>query len=319
MPLFRRKPRGVPVDHTAGDPRAARLVEAVRSGDPDALKGALEGPFDAAERERLVSIATAVEGHPEVFDAWLEREPDAQLALLARRAYGVSYAWQARGSDRAERVAEDAWEVFFERLRVAEDDLLRAAELDPADPVPWTNLLISGRGLQVPKEEEQMRYEELQRRGPWLLEAHLQTLQFLCKKWFGSDEESLTFARNVDREAPDGAAARAVVPMAHIELWLDLHEREGGEDPDAYKQRAEVRDEIRAAAERSVFARGFEDDLVTVPALNAFAMGLGMFGDEEGARAIVRRLGTRRTEFPWAYYVDPDAVYGELLSGGAGG
>ena len=313
MPLFRRKPQGVPIDPTAGDPRAARLIEAVRSDDPHAVRAALDVPLDAAERERLLSIMTAVEGHPEVFDAWVDVEPDSQLALLARGAYGVSFAWQARGADRAERVEEDAWEVFFDRLRVAAEDLWRAAELDPADPVPWTNLLISGRGLQVPKEEERMRYEELQQRAPWLLEAQLQTLHFLCKKWFGSDEESLAFARNVDRDAPTGSSARAVVPMAHIELWLDLHDREGGGDPDAYKQRTDVRDEIRAAAERSVFADGFEDDLRTVPALNAFAMGLGMFGDEEGARALVQRLGTRRTEFPWAYYVDPDTVYGALL------
>lgn len=314
MPLFRRrKPQGVPFDPTAGDPRAARLVEGVEADDLDAVKAVLGEPAPHEVRERLLSLMTDVSGHHELFDRWVEAEPDRQLAWLARGAYGVGYAWEARGGDYADKVGRDAFELFFERLNVAEDDLMRAADMDRDDPVPWSNLLVSGRGLQVPKEELRIRYEEVQKRHPWLVEANMQMLQSLCEKWFGSDEESLEFARATNRDAPEGAAARAVLPMAHIEIWLDKERREG-EFPHEYRQSREVLEEIWDASKRSVLVDGFTDDLTTAYALNVFAMALNLFGDEVGAKAIVQRLGTRRTEFPWVYLADPDGVYGELLA-----
>lgn len=312
MPLFRRKPKGVPFDRTIGDPRAAHLVRALGADDLDGVRTVLGEASSPEEREWLLSLVSDVPDHYELFGRWVDAESDSQLAWLARGAYGVGHAWAARGRDVAERVGEDAFEVFWERLRVAEDDLLRAAEMDAGDPVPWSNLLVSGRGLQVPKEELWMRYDEAQNRRPWLVEANAQLLQSLCKKWFGSDEEALEFARRVDREAPDGAAARAVLPMAHIEIWLAKHDRDG-ENPAAYREDATARDEIRAAAERSVLADGFADESPNVFAMNVFAMGLYLFGSEPAAQELAARLGTRRTEFPWIYFNDGDRVYGELL------
>ena len=312
MPLFRRKPKRVPFDVTAGDERAARLVAATENGDLDAIRAVLTDAQAPEDREQLTSLLPDVEGRHELFDRWAEAEPDSQLARLARGAYGIGYAWEARGGDYADRVGRDAFELFWERLRVAEEDLARAAEMEPSDPVPWSHLLKSGRGLQVPKEELWMRYDEAQSRRPWLVETHMQLLQSLCEKWFGSDEESLEFARRIDREAPEGAAARAVLPMAHIEIWLDKHRRDG-EDPREYRENRDAREEIRAAADRSVFADGFREELASIYPMNVFAMGLWLFGDVPAAEKIAQRLGPRRTEFPWVYFNDGDRVYGELL------
>ena len=311
--LRRAKPRSVPVDITNGDPRLAALVDAVEQQDLDTIRATLDKPASHAERERLTWVLSDAGGSPDVFDAWVERQPDLPMARLARGAHGVGWAWDARGGDYAEHVTEDRFDVFHERLQTAEDDLHRAAELDPADPVPYTHLLTSGRGLEVSLAELQDRFDQAQSREQWLPEAHLQLLQGLCEKWFGSDEASLDFARKTAREAPEGAAALAVVPMAHIEIWHDMHRRDGA-DPAAYVKRDDVREDIAAAARRSVFADGFDDDVVTVPALNVFAVGLLLTGDEEGARALVQRLGTRRTGFPWPYFEDPDREYGELLA-----
>jgi hypothetical protein len=314
MALFRRKPKAVPVDLTAGDPRAAQLVDAVESDDADGIRSVLGEATSVDERERLTMLLTQLSGHPQPFESWVEREPDNPTAWLARAAHGIGYAWDARGAGYADTVGKDGWTMFLERLRRAEGDLLRAAEYDRGDAVPWSMMLISGRGLEAPKEELLDRYEQAQARHPWLLEAHLQLLQSLCQKWLGSDDEALGFARAVARDAPDGAAVLAVVPIAHIEIWLDMDRRDGA-DPDEYMRRPEVREEIQEAARRSVFADGFADDLVTVPALNIFAVGLDLVGDGPGAAALVQRLGDRRAEFPWAYLLgDPGQRYAELLA-----
>ena len=313
MALFRRKPKGVPADITAGDPRAAQLIHAVASDDADGVRAVLTQAAGADERERLTALLAELPGHPQPFETWVEREPDNPTARLARAAHGIGFAWAARGAGYGDTVGKDDWTVFLERLRRAEGDLLRAAEYDRDDAVPWSLMLMSGRGVEAPKEELLGRYEQAQARHPWLLEAHLQLLQALCAKWFGSDEESLGFARAVARDAPEGAAVRALVPMAHIEIWLDMDRRDG-QSPDAYQERPDVREEIQEAARRSVFADGFSDDLVTVPALNVFAVGLYLFGDEPAAAALVQRLGDRRTDFPWAYLSDPDRRYADLLA-----
>ena len=313
MKLFGRKPDGVPVDPSLGDPRAAALIEAVEADDLDGVRAVLADPATPEERERLTTTLVDHPGHMEVFEAWLEQEHDRPAAWLARGAYGVGWAWDARGGGYAELVGEEAWDEFFRRLTRAEDDLVRAAEMDPADAVPWTHLITAARGLEVPAEELWRRHEAAHARRPWLYEAHFQSLQFVCEKWFGSDEESLAFARATARDAPAGASVRALVPQAHIEIWLDMHRREG-EDPEAYIRREEVREEIHEAARGSVLADGFADELANVPALNTFAMGLWLAGDEATARALVGRLGRRRAEAPWNYLEEPGRVYADLLA-----
>ena len=308
MPLFRRE---TPVDRTYGDPRAAAVLEAAEAEDVDRLRQAMSAGTTPEERERLSMVLATVSGRAALFDAWVERDPDSADAWMARGAHGVGWAWEARGRAGSEHVRRDAFEVFFERLRRAEESLMRAVHLAPEDPVPWTHLLISGRGLQVPKEEQWMRYEESKARHPWLSEAQLQMLQYLCAKWFGSDVESLEFAGTVAREAPDSSPALAVVPMAHIEIWLALHSRDRG-NPDGYIHGPEVRQQIHDVAERSVYREDFPIDLTTVRAANVFAFAIYLMGGEGAARQIVKRLGTRRTEFPWGYHVDDGQLYKRL-------
>src|SRR5918994_1707869 len=154
MSLFRRKTQAAaPVDSTLGDERAGRLLDAVHADDLDAVRTVLGEPAPPEVRERLTWLIGDVPGHMALFDRWAEQAPDEPDAWLARGAYGVKWAWEARGGTYAEDVGEDAFETFFDRLRQAEEHLLRASRLAPGDAVPWTHMLLSGRGLQVPVEE----------------------------------------------------------------------------------------------------------------------------------------------------------------------
>ena len=310
MPLFRT--RETPADPTLGDPRAAAIVQSAENGDLDGLIAALGEARTIEEREALTAVLPDIPGSAQLFDTWVEREPDSADAWLARGAHGVGWAWEARGGGYAEYVDDEEFKVFFERLRRAEESLQRAVELSPEDPVPWTHLLTSGRGLQVPKEEQWMRYEESKRRHPFLPVANAMMLQYLCQKWFGSDIESLEFAGGVAREAPDGSPVIGVLPSAHIEVWLDLHRRENG-NPAAYISGPEVRQEIREMAERSVLREDFAVDIVTAPAVNTFAFAFYCMDEDDTAAQLVKRLGTRRTELPWDFFSDGAKRYAKLL------
>ncbi len=47
-------------------------------------------------------------------------------------------------------------------------------------------------------------------------------VQATAAKWSGSNEEMFEFARGSSAEAPEGSSVHAVVPMAHLEKWLNL-------------------------------------------------------------------------------------------------
>jgi hypothetical protein len=100
-------------------------------------------------------------------EQWVAQVPDDGWGHLVLGALLVQWAWEARGGGYAERVGESAWDVFFERLRRAEESLWHAARSLPGEIDPWCHLIWSGIGLQVPLEELTTRYDEGQRRQPF--------------------------------------------------------------------------------------------------------------------------------------------------------
>jgi hypothetical protein len=73
-----------------------------------------------------------------------------------------------------------------------------------------------------------------------------------------------------------------------------------------------VQAEIRAAAERSVLDPSWSDTPVSVGALNTFANAFYRCGDYDGARALVRRIGSRRSEAGWMYTPLAGQVFAKL-------
>jgi hypothetical protein len=315
MPLFRRdrpghreaatevsparRSVGPAVDEAVGDEDGRRLVGHLRAGRWQDAHDVLEsaGPFD---REFLVDVAADLDGRrPEWLDVWVHERPSSPIPLLFRGAHGVRWAWQARGGGHADQVDPRAWDVFFGRLNAAERDLLEAARMGPEDPVPWCNLLISGRGLQISLEELCLRFEQATARERWLPYAHDQMLQGLCAKWFGTSDMMFHFARDTTEEAPEGASVHKVVALAHIEEWLYTGH------PHGYFTDPTTTDEINAAADRSVFSPAFGGEKQSVHARHVFAMAFHLTGDRDRARTLFAQLGDVVAEFPWYYLGDP--------------
>ena len=290
--------RRLAVDPAAGDPDGRRLWRYLADGHWAAAEEVLAaaGPLD---REFRVDVATEKPGRPEWLDAWVHERPGSSLPLLVRGAHGVRWAWAARGGAAAGDVDPRAWDVFFGRLNAAERDLLEAARLAPQDPVPWTSLVISGRGLQISLEEICLRFDQATARERWLPYAHDQMLQALCAKWFGSSDLMFHFASDTTAEAPEGSSVHKVVALAHLEEWLyDGH-------PAGYFQDPPVVAELAAAADRSVFSPRFVPGKQAAYARHAFALVFHLAGDRDRARRLFADIGDVVVEFPWYYLGDP--------------
>jgi hypothetical protein len=282
------------VDPTEGDPTARTLVEALARHDWASCGALLRGIPDADDRAYLLDRASTVPDLWPALGSWVAEAPGDPLPLTVRGAYAIGWAWEARTAARAKYVTKERFQEFFRRLLLAEDDLAAAIALDPDDITARSFLVLSARGRQVPKDEAEARFAAVVSRHPHHRFAHEHRLQYLCHKWFGSDEEMFAFARAASGSAPEGSLLGALVPDAHVERWM---ERPGA----GYWVSPAVRDELHAAAARSVFHPSFTPRPGWVWAMNLFAYGFSMTGDRQAAAACFGALGDRVTEYPWTY------------------
>jgi hypothetical protein len=292
----------VRLDPAVGDPVIAELRAAAEhaAGWP-VIQERLEAAPDGQARTWLLDFVSDVRGVESWIPEIVGNEPESALALLAAGARQVSWAWEARTGAEAKHVSREQFQVFHERLRVAEDWLYEAAEREPEWVAPWYYLQKSGRGLQMGQEISRLRFEAAVRRDPWHLGAHRQQLQQVCAKWSGSHERMHAFARESMLAAPEGSSLGELVAIAHLEHWLDL---ESGEDA-RYVIQDHVAEQLHEAADRSVRHPDYAPDGTKPPGwiqtYNIFAMAFSFAQEKQAAAQMFAEIGGTVTQFPWNY------------------
>lgn len=286
------------------DPAVAEVTALSRAGDWTALRERL---FAVADDGQLLSSyvdrATDVPGVDGWMESVLDAEADSPMVQLFAGAHHVHWAWEARTGARAEHVSREQFRVFHERLRIAERLLYDAVEGLSGSAAPWYFLQMCGRGLQVGSEVARLRFEATVKRCPEHVGAHRQQLQQVCRKWGGSHEEMHAFARTAVLDGRKGNPLGELVPIAHLEHWLDLP---SGED-DAYLRQPAVVAELHEAADHTVRHSEHGRPLLWVHAFNAFAMAFWKAGDRRAAADFFAELDGRVNDFPW-YYLGNDAA-----------
>ncbi|MFF4274490.1 hypothetical protein [Streptomyces sp. NPDC001536] len=300
----RKQKHGTYALRALGDARVLALVEAADAGDWTAVKAAL-APFDLGREQAVLGQLTDVDGVEEwIVRAAEEDKDDKELratALLISGARHVSWGWEARTSARAVDVSREQWQTFYERLRIAEDHLLEAAELRPDWVTPWRHLLTSGRGMSVDDSVQDARLAAGLRRDPLNLDIHLEWVSHLQPRWGGEPGQALEFARKAFAAAPDGHRLGCVIAMAHIEDWVESDDRDCLQQP-------RIRTELREAAERSILHHAYERGLGWQGDYNIFAMALSLAGSSKASN-VFRELNGVITRWPWTFMSDPEKAY----------
>ncbi|NUR26448.1 MAG: hypothetical protein HOV83_11470 [Catenulispora sp.] len=304
----------MPINPTYGDPELARLGPAAHGGDWEAMEAILRPVRERGDFERLTFLIAGIEdiggdllddnGGDYLLNL-AEYRPQDPLALTVAGARYNAHAWELRTIYRASQVSEEQFREFHDHLRMAEEHLYTAAELDPESAAPWYTLCITSRGLEHGADVTRRRFEAGIRRAPGHVGLHRQMLQQLCAKWGGSREEMHAFAREALAGAPPGSGLGELVAQAHLEHWLDL---EQGPD-DAYIRNPSVVQELHQAAQASVFHPAFAPTSTPYNALNTFAMAFWLAGEKETAARLFERIGDHVTRGPWQYRGDPGKVF----------
>ena len=252
-------------------------------------------------------LARASLHHPGWLDSWLAESPQNPDAVLVKADQYVYQAWQIRTGARARHVEADQFRAFHTVLRDAVPVISEAAELNPDDPVPWRVALTQARGIQAPRAVFDTYLAEANARDPHHEGCHVQALQYLCDKWFGSHEEMFAFAESAAAQAPPGSRLHAL-PLQAVVEYLIADEEAPGPDPYASRVEAAV---TRAQALSGSYAPG---DREAAGFRNHLALVLWSMNRYEEALTAFRDIGVHVTTFPWTYFGDARAEFLEARS-----
>ncbi|WP_141576444.1 insulinase family protein [Actinomadura sp. WMMA1423] len=288
------------------DAALAAALPKVRGGDLRAGLDLLARTRDDAETrslylENLTDAALGQAGRLTRLSAEDPNDPDLCLWLGATR---VAEAWEARSAERAENVDAERFGRFWRLLALAGPPLYRAAELLPADPVPWDRLQWYGIGMQLERDELDRTWRELTAREPFLFEGHISRSQALCKKWWGSEAELLDFAEAAVAAAGPGDPVTAVLALAHLEIGGEIGT---WDDLNRYLARPSVHAALVGAADRLLAAERRHPR--NLEAHHYFGAVFYRAGDHDRARRHLERAGrTSPPDRAWGYAPAPDRL-----------
>jgi len=304
---------GPPPDPMAGDAAAYHFRAELAEGRWQQFHDFLETTRDWESHSRnfyTVRLAS-IEGRPAWLGEWVAARPQSPLPYLFRGCHGTGWAWAARGSGRASTVGPDAWPVFYSRLVDADRDLARAAAMDDADPNPHAHGIAIAMGLNLGQAEKWRRFNEAISRYRWHRGAHVEMIQSLAAKWSGSNEEMFEFARSASAQAPDGHSAHVVIPLAHLEKWLNLPREsdDGKTRQQQYFRGGAVSAEILRAADQSIRSPRYIRSRFTPSDRNIFAMCFWLMKDYPAQLEQMRQIGPLIQASPWHYQGNPGWAY----------
>ncbi|MEU6314540.1 hypothetical protein [Streptomyces sp. NPDC047014] len=208
-------------DHMAPvPPERAAVLEAVRAGDWQAAAAYVEAAGqDWQERmERVRPLAEAAAEDDFWLLAWRTARPEDPTAALVHADAGVQVAWDVRGAKGARHTTQEQFRLFHELLVKAQADAHEAQRLaSPADPTPYMVEQPIAFGLGYSHEQYRGLWEEITRRAPRVLWAHYSALQYWCRKWRGSHELALGFARTSAAAGRPGELLSLLPLVAYFE------------------------------------------------------------------------------------------------------
>jgi hypothetical protein len=302
LPVPRRQKGGMYTLRALGDARVLAVVEAAEAGDWDAVKAAL-APFDLGRDHHVLGEIADLDGVQDWIGRAVEEDKEHRAtALLISGARHIVWGWEARTAERAVNVTREQWRVFHERLEIAEEQLLEAAELRPEWVTPWRRLLTSGRGMSLGPAVNETRRDAALRRAPLDLETHLEWLSQLQPRWGGEPGQALAFAQDAFARVPQGHRLGCVIAMAYIEEWV---EAERGD----YLQTTEIQAQLREAADHSILHPAYAWPLGWQHDFNMFAMALSLADERHTIKRVFRTLDGAYTEWPWTYFGEPEKQF----------
>jgi hypothetical protein len=133
---------------------------------------------DTAFQERLADLRD-----------WITAKPDSITARVALACVQVDYAWNARSGNYANKVTDEGWRLFGERLNEAAKTLGDAKNMDEKCPVYWSTMMSVAVGMQFPKDQFNDIFNQAIIYEPDFERYYVKRANYLLPRWYGSQGE----------------------------------------------------------------------------------------------------------------------------------
>ncbi len=298
MRLLKRR-KGAAFDPAMGDPDLQQAIDRLADGDWHFVQD-----LAGSRPDRWLMSSVLNSDHASIPLSRFEEWADASGRAIAMSFLGqaqVRAAWAERGRAPLHSVSDDTLSRFRADLERAETTLREAADMDPRSSEPWVGLMVTARGLELPKRELESRFVEVHAREPFRPDACHHMLQSLSAKWMGSHEEMFEFAEFIRQEAPRDSPSLGVVAMAHFEYAMSGWEHVTLAE---YLRRSEVAEEILASVRPLLEAINGPAPTEYVSALNLFLLMIEPTDALSGraVRETITRVADRASLIPWSYF-----------------
>ncbi|HEU5474249.1 MAG TPA: hypothetical protein VFV67_26680 [Actinophytocola sp.] len=300
------------VDQAWEDRELERAARALLTGHLSPALGLLAATRDQPDRRELCIevLGQAGSGVLPALRAEAEREcDDAERLLLWGSALNAA-AWRVRGDAGAEHAS------------LARTTLRVAAKLAPDDGAPWSGLMSCALGAPEQPGEGDEVFRQLQGRTPDVFGGNGTRLRMLSPRWYGDDAAVLEFARGRAGGFAPGHPMLALVPSAHLEIYLDRLGR-GNSFRRFWHAMThlgrDIRGDVDAASDRLL--AGPDPDHAhprSFAAHQVFAVFYHQAGDRTRLAAHMLRAGDRPARWPWGYFGDHAEQFALARSTAAG-
>jgi hypothetical protein len=172
--------------------------------------------------------------------------PSAYTTWYLKGNYYIHLAWKARGSGYADTVSPEGWQGFSSNLAVAQDAFEHAWKLDPKQSDIADQMITVVLGQGGGRNRMELWFNRAMKANTNDYFACKQKLYYLEPKWYGSDDEQLTFGRECLHSTNWGGR----VPLALVDAHDYINRRNEGEDKTNYWKRPEVWSDVQAAYDR---------------------------------------------------------------------
>ncbi|MFD8643780.1 hypothetical protein ACFV14_26185 [Streptomyces zaomyceticus] len=292
-----------PVYHPAGHDHALRnAAQDLRTGRWVAMARLLDETTGWDAWTRRTQVLAAVAAGTDVVHTWRTEQPESLAAGVMHSRVAVERAVRAHraGHTRTRELWQEAWTACRE-----------AADLAPADPVPWVGLIALATldGRQRMAEHRISPPAPMLPPGPWGLlaeaekrdphnrEAHHRMLQFVYARRPGPLSEAVNYAHWAASSAPVGSALHVLPLYVRVERYRRERGHERALDLHWVAEDA-LRDAQRALDTWFLFCATDEASLLDLNHLAHALFGALRFTD---AARVLEALGPYYTTLPWAY------------------
>ncbi|MFE2936869.1 hypothetical protein [Streptomyces sp. NPDC059278] len=305
---------GLPPDHAvavdAPDAHATDALTAARRGAYAPARALLAATREKADwplrDESVRALAEIAVDDAAWLNAWQAESPDDPDALVVEAFRRVAEAWKVRTSAYAKDVAPDQFRAFLSLLDDALPVIEAAVAAGPGDPVPWSAVLSHCRGVQAPRNVFDDCLLNALTCGPHHLPTHLEAVQFLSAKWYGSHKEMLDYAARAAADAPQDSPVRAleIVALTEVDIETGRKERRPRKNGGQASPGADRIDEIIATAQAYSASRPPEDRGARL-IRNHLVWALNSQERWTESLDVYRSIGRYATEYPWGYAGTP--------------